>query len=332
MKSNLISVIVPAYNIVDYLPRCLDSIINQTYTNLEIIVISDGSTDGTNDVIKKYAEIDKRIVPVYKANSGVSDTRNKGLEIAKGDFIGFVDGDDYIEPNMYEILLNNLLEKDVDISHCGYQMVFPSRVDFYYNTGKKVLQDNQKGVRDLIVGDYIEPSLCNKLYKKEILVNVKLSKGIKNNEDVLFNFYAFVNSESSFYEDKPLYHYILRKGSATTTKNSINQLTDPIKVKKEIFEYSCANLNKEIQSVAYTGYFNVVVSKYRAVSGCKLPDIKKVVKNYKKELKLINQKFSLSKRTKLEKILFFYFTPLHMFVYRIYDKFLSKNKNKYEVK
>ncbi|MGN0383572.1 MAG: glycosyltransferase [Eubacterium sp.] len=332
MKSYLISIIVPAYNIAEYLPRCLDSILSQTYKNLEVIVISDGSTDNTNKVIAKYAEKDSRIIPVFKDNSGVSDTRNKGLEIAKGDYIGFVDGDDYIEPEMYETLLNNLLENDADISHCGYQMVFPSRVDYYYNTGKKVIQDNRKGICDIIVGDYVEPSPCIKLYKKEVLAKLKMPKNIKINEDVLFNFYAFCNSEKSIYEDKPFYHYILRKGSAATSKINDNKLFDPIIVKKEIFEYCCEKHDNEIQSLAYTSYLYSVIALYRTVKNNKIINRKEKVKQYYREIKSIKNVFNLSKRVKIERLLFLYFTPIHMFVYGFYDKHISKNKNKFEVK
>lgn len=332
MNTNLISVIVPAYNIVDYLPRCLDSILSQTYNNLEVIVISDGSTDGTNEVIEKYAKKDNRIVPIFKENSGVSDTRNMGLDVAKGDYIGFVDGDDYIEPDMYETLLNNLLENDADISHCGYQMVFPSRIDYYYNTGKVVVQDHKRGIRDLIVGDYVEPSPCIKIYKKYILTNVRMPQNIRINEDVLFNFYAFCNSKKSVYEDKPFYHYILRKGSAATSKINDNKLFDPIKVRKEIFEYCCKNYNFEIQSIAYTSYLGSVISLYRTIRTNKLSDKKDIAKKYKREIKSIKQKFILSKRTKIEKFLFFNCTQLIMFIYQIYDKLISKNTDKYEVK
>lgn len=332
MKNNLISIIVPAYNIAEYLPRCLDSILNQTYSNLEVIVISDGSTDGTNEVIKKYANKDSRIVPVYKENSGVSDTRNRGLDIAKGDYIGFVDGDDYIEPDMYEVLLKNALDNDADISHCGYQMVFPSRVDYYYNTSKKVIQDNKKGIRDLIVGDYIEPSPCIKLYKKEVLVELRMPKGIKNNEDVLFNFYAFCNSQKSVYEDLPLYHYILRKNSASTSKINNNKLFDPIIVRKEIFDYCCKNLDFEIQSLAYSKYLGSVISLYRTLNRNKITDKKEAAKSYKDEIKNIKVKFSLSRRMEIEKFLFFHFTSIHMFIYSFYDKHISKNTDKYEVK
>lgn len=332
MESNLISVIVPAYNIAEYLPRCLDSILNQTYSNLEVIVISDGSTDGTNDIIKEYAEKDCRIVPIFKENSGVSDTRNKGLEIAKGDYIGFVDGDDYIEPNMYEILLNNAIENDADISHCGYQMVFPSRVDYYYDTGKKVIQDNKKGIRDIIVGDYVEPGIWNKLYRKSTIENVFMPVGIKINEDVLFNFYAFTKSKKSVYEDLPLYYYILRKGSTATSKVNTNKLYDPIKVRKEIFDYCLKNYDKELQSLSYTSYLNAVISLYRTIKNNKLKDEKSNAKKYKNDIKQIKERLPLSKRTKVEKMLFLHFTSLHMFVYKVYDKFISKNSDKYEVK
>lgn len=109
-------------------------------------MISDGSTDGTDEVIREYTKKDSRIIPVFKQNSGVSDTRNRGLDIATGDYIGFVDGDDYIEPEMYETLLKNAIENNADISHCGYQMVFPSRVDYYYNTGKRLFRTIRKGL------------------------------------------------------------------------------------------------------------------------------------------------------------------------------------------
>ena len=332
-KNNIkISVIVPCYNIKSYLPRCIESILAQTYKNLEIILISDGSTDGTDEVIREYVKKDSRIIPVFKQNSGVSDTRNRGLDIATGDYIGFVDGDDYIEPEMYETLLKNAIENNADISHCGYQMVFPSRVDYYYNTGKKVIQDNKKGIRDIIVGDYVEPGIWNKLYRLDILKELRMPPNIKINEDVIFNFYAFVNSKKSVYEDLPFYHYILRKGSAATSKINQNKLFDPVRVRKEIFEYSLKNLDNEIQSVAYSSYLNSIINLYRVVSNSKLKEYKEDSFILKRQIKEIKGNFMLSKRVKTERFLFFHCTGLLMFIYNIYDKFLSKNTNKYEVK
>lgn len=332
-KNNIkISLIVPCYNIRKYLPRCIESILAQTYKNLEIILISDGSTDGTDEVIREYAKKDSRIIPIFKQNLGVSDTRNRGLDIATGDYIGFVDGDDYIEPEMYETLLKNAIENNADISHCGYQMVFPSRVDYYYNTGKKVIQDNKKGIRDIIVGDYVEPGIWNKLYRLNTLKELRMPPDIKINEDVIFNFYAFVNSQKSVYEDLPFYHYILRKGSAATCKINQNKLFDPVRVRKEIFEYSLKNLDNEIQSVAYSSYLNSIINLYRVVSNSKLKEYKEDSFILKKQIKEIKGNFLLSKRVKTERFFFFHCTGLLMFTYKIYDKFLSKNTNKYEVK
>ena len=137
-----ISIIVPIYNIEKYLPRCLDSILAQTYKNLEVILVDDGSVDNSGMIADKYARNDQRINVIHQVNKGVSAARNAGLDLATGDYIGFVDGDDYIEKDMYERLLFNAIKYKADISHCGYQMVFPNRVDYYYDT-KEIRIQNQ---------------------------------------------------------------------------------------------------------------------------------------------------------------------------------------------
>ena len=119
MDEKLVSVIIPAYNIEDYIGRCLDSIISQTYKNLEIIVVDDGSRDYTGEILDNYAKKDRRIKVIHKENGGVSSARNKGIEAAEGDYIGFIDGDDLIEPGMYKTLVDLLEEENADIAHCG---------------------------------------------------------------------------------------------------------------------------------------------------------------------------------------------------------------------
>jgi glycosyltransferase involved in cell wall biosynthesis len=164
----------------------------------------------------------------------VTAARLTGIREASGDWIGFVDGDDYIEPDMYERLLKNARRYQADISHCGYQMVFPSRTDYYYNTGHLVCQDTQKGIRNLLEGKFIEPGLCNKLFRRslfnEILDNDLMDLTIKNNEDLLMNYYLFSGSDKSVYEDFCPYHYMVRAGSAATSPLNENKLRDPLKV------------------------------------------------------------------------------------------------------
>ncbi len=235
---DLISVIVPIYNIAEYLPRSITSIIQQTYENLEIIAVDDGSTDVSGEVLRSLQLTDQRIRIIHQENGGVLKARVAGVKAANGDWIGFVDGDDYIEPDMYERLLKNAKQYDADISHCGYQMVFPSRVDYYYNTGKVVFQDSEKGLQDLFEGVFVEPGLWNKLFKKSLfrsmLEDESMDYNIRNLEDLLMNFYLFREARCSIYEDFCPYHYILRKGSAVTASVNEHNLKDPLVVLQRI--------------------------------------------------------------------------------------------------
>ena len=229
---DLISVIVPAYNIESYLSATLDSILAQTHENLEILVVNDGSKDGTGAVIDRYAAMDRRIRAIHKENGGVTSARLRGLGEATGEWIGFVDGDDLIEPDMYERLLENALKYDADISHCGYQMVFPSRVDYYYNTGRLLEQDRDTGLKDLVEGRFVEPGLVIKLYRRSLFEGLagRMDTSIKTHEDVLMNYWLFKASRKSIYEDVCPYHYVLRHGSASSSKLNLNKLRDPLKV------------------------------------------------------------------------------------------------------
>lgn len=244
-----ISIIIPAYNIEGYLGVTLDSVLAQSYQNIEIIVVNDGSKDGTGAVIDSYAARHSRIKAIHKENGGVTSARLRGVAEATGEWIGFVDGDDYIEPEMYERLLENALSHSADISHCGYQMVFPSgRIDYYYNTGRIVSQSNLQGCLDLLTGDFVEPGLVNKLYRRSLFVGLTewMDPTIKINEDLLMNYYLFRHAESSVYEDRCPYHYILRKGSAATSRLNSNKLRDPLKVLHIILDEAEQELNSSL--------------------------------------------------------------------------------------
>lgn len=234
-----ISIIIPAYNTEKELGRTLDSVLAQTYQNIEIVVVNDGSKDGTGAVIDAYAAKDSRIKAIHKENGGVTSARLRGVAEATGDWIGFVDGDDRIEPDMYEHLMGNAREHHADISHCGYRMVFPNgRVDWYYNTGRLVEQDHEAGLRDLVEGKFVEPGLVNKLFRTSLFTDLdrRMDASIKINEDVLMNYYLFKESNRAIYEDFCPYHYVLRAGSAATSSVNIHQLEDPIKVSRIIWK------------------------------------------------------------------------------------------------
>ena len=149
----LLSIIVPVYNVKSYLKKCVESIINQTYTNLQIILVDDGSTDGSQDICDEFAQRDSRIVVIHKENGGLSTARNVGMDRAKGAYIAFVDSDDWLEPNMYEALISQLEKHEADIVACS----------FYECKGdeKKAVGDS-KNIR---VIDYMDEISADDLYK-----------------------------------------------------------------------------------------------------------------------------------------------------------------------
>lgn len=217
-----ISVIVPCYNVAPWLPACLDSILAQTFRDLEIIVIDDGSTDETGAIIDAYAARDSRIVAIHQANAGLVAVREKGIMLATGDYIGFVDGDDTIMFDMYERLMKNALKYHADISHCGMSFMWSDgRVDAHYGTGKIIEQDTFSGVRDLLLGEQIEPSLCNKIYARSLTLNSCMDMTVLNNEDLLRNFTLFSRAKKSIYEDFCGYNYFQRSGSMSKDNSKV---------------------------------------------------------------------------------------------------------------
>lgn len=250
-----ISVIVPAYNNASWLPATLDSILAQTYTNLEIVVVDDGSTDDTAAVLQAYAEKDARIHPIRKANGGVTSARLLGVAESSGEWIGFVDGDDTIEPQMYQRLMENALANDADISHCGHQMVYPDgKVRYYYNSGVLRHQDCRLGLKDLLEETLVEPGLCNKLYNRQLFdgLEEKMDLTIKNNEDFLMNFYLFSGADKSVFEDVCPYHYMVRQGSASRRRLNEHLIYDPIRVKEIILD-ACGEELRDDARRALTG-------------------------------------------------------------------------------
>lgn len=260
--ADLISVIVPVYNVADDLPRCLDSILAQHYPNIEIITVNDGSSDHSGEVLDEYAQLHPCIHVIYQKNSGVTSARLRGVAEASGEWIGFVDGDDEIEPDMYERLLRNALTYKADISHCGYQMCFPDdRVHYFHNT--KVLESQNKitALRELLSGERVEPGLCNKLFHRALFDELSMPTEIKINEDLLMNFYLFSNANQTVFDDWCPYHYIVRNTSASRAKLNDHKIYDPIRVKERIRQAA----PDDIQEDAQRAYINTCINTYHTL-------------------------------------------------------------------
>ena len=235
-----ISVIVPAYNCGPWLERCLDSLTAQTWESLEIVVVDDGSTDDTRQVLTRCAEKDHRIRPLFQENQGVTTARLRGVAEAVGAWIGFVDGDDVVEPWMYQRLLENAREHGADISHCGQQIVFPDGRTSAVDTSAAVCcQDHLTALEALLDGRQIESGLCTKLYRRELFQGLAtwMDSAIRYNEDLLMNFYLFSQARSAVYQGVCPYHYLLREGSASFRRPPEQKiLQDQIAVRQKILD------------------------------------------------------------------------------------------------
>lgn len=225
MNQDLISIIIPVYNVEKYMDKCIESVVNQTYKNLEIILIDDGSTDKSGLICDKWAEKDIRITVIHKSNEGVSNARNIGLEKAKGSYIGFVDSDDYIKENMYEILMNKMLDTKSDMCFCNFLyvndngIIRQSKLSYNDNNDKKII------MRRMFENNNENFAVWNKLIKKECLENVKFEESIKIYEDALFNFECLDKIEKVIFVKDYLYFYVERENSTLHEFNIKKQIT-----------------------------------------------------------------------------------------------------------
>ncbi len=323
-----ISVVVPVYNLQDELERCVTSIERQTHNNLEIILVNDGSTDRSWKIISQLAESDNRIIPINKNNGGVTSARIAGIAVASGEYIGFVDGDDEIEEDMYSLLLENAIKYHADISHCGYQMVFPDgRVNYFYNTGLLTQQGKIEALKELLTGERIEPGLGNKLFHKNLfyclLHDEVVPSDIKINEDLLMNYYLFRGAECSVFDDVCKYHYLVRNSSATRTRLNMHRIYDPIRVKEIILD----NAAEEIKESASKAYISTVINVYNSLmmdySKQFFADeaiIRKKIVEHRRLISLIRNK------QKLQAYLLICVPGIYKPFYRFYGKYFLKSK------
>lgn len=264
-----VSIIVPIYNSEKYMNKCIESILNQTLTEIEIILVNDGSTDNSGKIIDNYAKKDKRIKVIHQENSGPSVARNKGINIAKGKYIGFVDSDDYIESTMYEELYNNANNRNTEVAMCSYnekylynetEYVVKAKLDSGKVYDKEEIKHNVISTfsRNDNYGFY---SLCNKLYLKEWLLkeNLTIDTNRDHGEDWWFNINVFSKLRSFVYIDKALYNYVHSNNNSLMVKYRENQfdlfLDGRLKMKeimpKEYMDYNEFNKRFVYEFSAY---------------------------------------------------------------------------------
>ena len=270
-REDVISVIVPVYNMEQYLERCVNSIINQTYRNLEIILVDDGSTDSSPQMCDRYAEADARIKVVHKSNGGLSDARNAGLKVAGGAYIGYVDSDDWIEPQMYQRMYNACIENGAQVAICRYASIYRDRQE-KGGSGRITVFDRD-GVLKAYLSDcdeyIIYNSVWSKLFAREVVLGEEFPVG-KNSEDIMYTTKAFCKLNKAVYLDECLYDYVLdREGSIMNVNRTQRMFADEIPFWREHIAYITEHVSGSMGVMAAYYFYRRMLSYYMELSNKK---------------------------------------------------------------
>ncbi len=236
MKDNsLITIIVPVYKVEKYIHKCINSIINQTYTNLQIILVDDGSPDRCGEICDEYAKKDSRIEVIHKKNGGLSDARNVGIRRAKGKYIGFVDSDDYIKEDMYENLSNYIEENQADVAICNFYDVIDGK-DIIKNANNGTEEYNKLEIlKEILLDNKIQSYAWNKIYKRELFDGIEYPLGRKY-EDIGTTFYILEKCNKVIVSGKPEYYYLTREDSIVHN-NSEQTIMDYVDLVQQRYDY-----------------------------------------------------------------------------------------------
>lgn len=262
MMKDKISIIIPIYNVEKYLTRCLESVIHQTYGDLEIILVDDGSPDRCGDICDKYKEKDGRIIVIHQENKGLSQARNAGIEIATGSYIFFVDSDDYIKENMVEYLYNDLKENSAQISCCNHIDVYDDGKTVVLGENKgKVIMDSKKALSEFLFGKTVDVVAWNKLYDARLFSDIRFRPN-KLFEDHFTTYLLLDRADVIVHSYEPLYYYCKRKtsiGGASFSKRTMEL--------KEALDEECSYIKKKYpelindMNLAYLSWLLVVYNK-----------------------------------------------------------------------
>lgn len=294
-----ISIIVPVYKVEKYLHKCVDSILNQTFKDFELILVDDGSPDKCGEICDEYARVDDRVRVIHKENGGLSDARNAGIDVAEGEYIGFVDSDDYIDADMYEVLYDVLLKNDADISVCGVYECFSNRIEKNNMDGKIHVFNNKDAVKEVLYGKVLTAFAVNKLYKSTIFEDERFPVG-KTYEDSFLIPTLFSKAAKIALVSEPKYYYIRREDSISM-KNFSNKFFDVVEAAEKnlrLVQESFPEIEKQAMFRYLWAHFFVfdkmlLEDNYKDINGYK--NIVSILKKNTKEI-LRNDCFEKSRK------------------------------------
>lgn len=317
-----ISVVVPIYNVEQYLVRCIESILQQTYPYLEIILVDDGSSDHSGEICDQYKQKDARIQVIHKQNGGLSDARNAGIKLATGKYIGFVDSDDYIHPKMYEVLLATMQQKQVDIAICNYQKINEQGIQESKEIQETIeLFDATQAINLLFSDNEISNYAWNKLYKKELFEGVQYPFG-KKMEDIGTTYRLFMKANQLAYTNYIGYYYYQRSDSILKSVDTqfIKDFREMINVRYNDIMGSNLGLKEQadVNRLTFIKYYFMHIAKIKQKELAQAPEFLQEYqffkKNYPNYRKKMNHK---NLRERILNELFYYYLPLYMKIYEM---------------
>lgn len=259
----MVSIILPIYNVERYLEKCIDSILAQTYKELEVILVDDGSPDGCPEICDKYSAQDSRVVVIHQKNSGVSRARNAGLETARGEYIGFVDPDDFVVPEMYEEMVNAMETTQSELVICGYDYVDESgEVTRPYSAkDEQILTQHDLVHMQFDMPPTIRHVVWNKLFRRDLLRQIRFPEHLHSSEDVDFMLEYIKRVRRACFIHRPLYKNTVRQGSATHGGLNIKALADSF-VAHERMHLEAVKMYPDVKDHSLAFLLDVCTLKY----------------------------------------------------------------------
>lgn len=320
MNNKLISIVVPVYNVEKYLFKCIDSIIKQTYNNLQIIIVDDGSTDSSSLIADRLGSVDNRIEVIHKSNGGLSSARNEGLKYAKGDYVMFIDSDDYISLYMCETLLNVALSTNSDLVECGLVRVSKNHEVKESPTKQLEVMSGRNAVKAYLTREKnIQSAVWVTLYKMDVLFGLSFEVG-RLHEDGWFKYKALYTAKQVALISDNLYYYIQgREGSIMTVELREKNVRDVLDAFVE--RYRCfENVGDvELAELAKVVYFNNLLSYHYSISALMHDrnSADKLLKEIRCEL-TANKNYilnsTLMRNNRIKFILYYYFPIFSTFI------------------
>lgn len=324
-QTPIISIIVPVYKVEKYLKRCIDSIVNQTYENIEIILVDDGSPDNCGNICDEYAEQYKRIKVIHKENGGQSSARNAGLDVAKGEYIGFVDSDDYIDEEMYEQLMKIALDTDADIVECECRAGKSDNFSvFGKNTRTIEIYNNIESIEKFYFGEQINGianMVWDKLYKRYLFDNIRFLDGYNRGEDANITPKLLYSSKKIVKYNYNYYNYCIESPDSSSLNENIKKYTDPVVLFEDLRDFWKRNRQTKYENLITIHLLNTLFEcRYQHKIRKNKVELIDIDKKINKLINEIENNVYLGEKL-LSKIKIYKFSPnLLYYVTKVYKK------------